>query len=528
MNRRDFLTSTLAGAMTLAPSGLLLNRPAWAANGPVAGPRKLTIASRTLDINGKAAKVFGLIGPDDREGLTFDAGDTFDVSLVNELAEPTLIHWHGLTPPWKDDGVPDNPAPQLTPGETRAYAFPVGPGGTHWMHAHTLQEQNLLAAPLIVRTAEDRQRDEQEVVILLHDFSFTPAAELLAKLTGAPASVGNMPMAHLNHAMPGMNQGAPTMNHDMGAMNHPMPGMAMPAPGGMQQMMQGTPTSPGQMPSGPMPSGPMPGMGAMDINDIDYDAYLANDRTLADPHVTQVETGGRVRLRIINGAASTAFTVSTGALGGELVAVDGRAIEPIGGSAFPISMGQRLDIRLSIPKDGGAFPILALREGAPERAGIVLATPGSTVKKLAAAGDGNGPILDAGLEPQLRAVVPLARKAADVQVRLTLTGSMQGYSWGIEGGEGLKVKRGQRVEVTMANRSMMTHPMHLHGHHFQVIGINGRPIPGAVRDTVFIPMMGEVTVAFDADNPGRWPLHCHHLYHMATGMMTFVEYDQLG
>ncbi len=50
------------------------------------------------------------------------------------------------------------------------------------MHAHTLQEQALLAAPLIVRTAEDRMGDEQEVVILLHDFSFTPAEELLARL----------------------------------------------------------------------------------------------------------------------------------------------------------------------------------------------------------------------------------------------------------------------------------------------------------------------------------------------------------
>ncbi|MDR3372930.1 MAG: multicopper oxidase domain-containing protein [Ancalomicrobiaceae bacterium] len=509
MNRRDFLSSTLAGAALLAPSAYLFNRPTWAATSPVAGPRKLTIASRTLDINGKSAKVFGLIGPDGKPGLDFDAGGTFDVSLINALDEPTLIHWHGLTPPWADDGVPDNPAAQLKPGETRAYAFPVGPGGTHWMHAHTLQEQNLLAAPLIVRTAEDRRRDEQEVVILLHDFSFTPAAELLAKLTGTPAVAGNMPMAHMNHMMPGTNQAMPMMNHDMPGMNHPMPGMAMPAPGGMQQMMPGM-------------------MGAMDVNDIDYDAYLANDRTLADPEVTQVEKGGRVRLRIINGATSTAFTVTTGALGGELVAVDGQEIEPVGGSAFPISMGQRLDIRLSIPKDGGAFPILALREGAPERAGIVLATAGAAIKKLAIAADTKGPILDAGLEPQLRAIAPLAKKAADLQARLTLTGSMAGYTWAIDGGDLLKVKRGQRVEVSMVNMSMMTHPMHLHGHHFQVIGINGRPISGAVRDTVFIPHMGEVTVAFDADNPGRWPLHCHHLYHMATGMMTFVTYDQLG
>ena len=96
----------------------------------------------------------------------------------------TLIHWHGLTPPWDMDGVPENPAAPLPAGQSREYAFPVGPGGTHWMHAHTLQEQSLLAAPLIVRTAEDRSRDEQEVVVLLHDFSFKSPEELLETLKG--------------------------------------------------------------------------------------------------------------------------------------------------------------------------------------------------------------------------------------------------------------------------------------------------------------------------------------------------------
>jgi FtsP/CotA-like multicopper oxidase with cupredoxin domain len=70
----------------------------------------------------------------------------------------------------------------------------------------------------------------------------------------------------------------------------------------------------------------------------------------------------------------------------------------------------------------------------------------------------------------------------------------------------------------------MPHPMHLHGHAFQVVAINGAPLPGAVRDTVLVPPMGSVTIAFDADNPGRWAFHCHNLYHMMTGMMTEVRY----
>jgi FtsP/CotA-like multicopper oxidase with cupredoxin domain len=75
---------------------------------------------------------------------------------------------------------------------------------------------------------------------------------------------------------------------------------------------------------------------------------------------------------------------------------------------------------------------------------------------------------------------------------------------------------------------MMAHPMHLHGHRFQVVGIDGMRYAGPVRDTVLVPPRATVTIAFDADNPGRWAFHCHHLYHMVAGMMGTVSYDGLG
>jgi FtsP/CotA-like multicopper oxidase with cupredoxin domain len=67
---------------------------------------------------------------------------------------------------------------------------------------------------------------------------------------------------------------------------------------------------------------------------------------------------------------------------------------------------------------------------------------------------------------------------------------------------------------------MMGHPMHLHGHHFQVVEADGRRFSGPVRDTVQVPPMGRVTVAFDAGEAARWMFHCHHMPHLATGMMT--------
>lgn len=499
MNRRDFLNGLMVGAAALGTSAALHPIRAWAqgnASGsspaPETAPRALSVGYRTIDVRGKDARVFGLTQSDGKSGLTLEAGTDFDVALTSGIDEPTLIHWHGLTPPWAADGVPDNPAALLQPSETRRYVFPVGAGGTHWMHAHTLQEQNLLAAPLIVRSADDLKRDEQEVVVLLHDFSFTPAEELLTRLKGN-AAAGSMPMNH-------------------GAMQ----GMAGMESGSMQQMMHASGMA-------------MSGMAAMDLNDIDYDAYLANDRTLDDPEVVTVEKGGRVRLRIINGATATAFTIDTSELSGELVAVDGQGVEPVAGTSFPVVMGQRLDIRLSLPKEGGAFPILALREGAVERAGVILATAGGNIRRIPVAGDAKGPVLGLDLEQRLRAVSPLATRPADRRFDLSLTGDMATYAWGIQGGDGLLVKRGERIEVGIRNASMMAHPMHLHGHHFQVIGINGMPVAGAaVRDTVLLPPMASVILAFDADNPGHWPLHCHHLYHMATGMMTYVTYDGNG
>jgi FtsP/CotA-like multicopper oxidase with cupredoxin domain len=110
---------------------------------------------------------------------------------------------------------------------------------------------------------------------------------------------------------------------------------------------------------------------------------------------------------------------------------------------------------------------------------------------------------------------------------------MAGYRWGLEqagaaGGGPLQVRHGERVEIVLRNRTMMSHPMHLHGHHFQVVAIDGERLPGAKRDTVLVPPRAQITIAFEADNPGRWAFHCHNLYHMAVGMMTTVAYDGIG
>jgi FtsP/CotA-like multicopper oxidase with cupredoxin domain len=242
-----------------------------------------------------------------------------------------------------------------------------------------------------------------------------------------------------------------------------------------------------------------------------------------------VERGARVRLRIINGASGTNFVIDLGALDGRLVAVDGNPVQPVTGKRFALAMAQRADIELDL-RGAGAWPVLAQREGDTIRTGVILATANAGIARVAERAASAAAPLDLALERRLRARSPLAVKRADRTYRTTLTGDMASYSWTIdnrswEDHQPLMVRQGQRVAWEIVNGTMMAHPMHLHGHHFQVIAINGQALPGALRDTIHVPPHATVKVAFDADNPGRWLIHCHNALHMATGMITELRYE---
>ncbi|MDB5927756.1 MAG: putative multicopper oxidase [Betaproteobacteria bacterium] len=446
LTRRQLLASGVAlMAGTLLPI-------ARAASAPELSTAKLrlTAGTRTLSVNGKPARVFGLIGPNGKPGITLSPGERFHVDLANRTGTSTIIHWHGQLPPWTQDGFPWPQTPPIPAGDTRSYDYaPIA--GTYWMHSHQgMQEQSLMTAPLIVHSAEDMRADRQEVVLMLHDFSFHTPDELLAGLTKSKGSQSAMPKSGMGN---NMNMGSGSM----GAMN--------------------------------MGSGM-----AMDLNDIDYDAFLANDRTFADPEVVRTESGGRVRLRLINAASSTQFWIDLGALTGTVVAVDGHPVRPVRGTRFLLAMAQRLDVLIDLPGKG-TYPIVAQVEGKRARTGIVLAASGAAVSRVVAEAEENALPVDLSLERRLEAVTPLAPRAPDVTHRVILAGAMAPYAWSMNGEywpevTPLMIAAGQRVAIKMVNHTMMAHPMHLHGHAFQVMALNGVPVAGALRDTVLVPPMG--------------------------------------
>src|SRR5262245_2330413 len=351
LSRRGLLTGTaglvLAG---MAPSVTM-----------AAGQKVLRTETRQIEVAGRAATRYGVSDGSGAFGLTLEEGDMFDVRLENGLKVPTGIHWHGTTCPWRQDGVPHISQPPIPPGGHFDYKFPATPSGTRFMHSHFgLQEQDLLAAPLIIREASLKGRDVQEVVVLLGDFSWQAPEEIFAALRKPPDPGAAM---HMDHGGP-------------------------------------------------------------DLNDVEYDAYLANDRTLDDPPIVDVERRSRVRLRIINGGASSNFTIDLGSLQGSLVAVDGNPIVPLGGNLFPIGISQRADIELDLPGDGKAVPVLALGEGRPLRTGIILRPPGAAVSKVATTGEATGPVVGLDQEAMLKALAPLPRKPIDRSIPVALDGTM--------------------------------------------------------------------------------------------------------
>lgn len=396
------------------------------------------------------------------DGLRFEKGQPFDVRLKNTLDVPTSVHWHGLILPNSQDGVAFITQYPIYPDQSYQYTFPLLQSGTFWMHSHYgLQEQRLLSAPLIISDPEDISIADQEVVVFLTDFSFEAPSAIFQKLR-------------------------------------------------TEKKMQ-------------MGSKP-------DLADVNYDAYLTNNRTLQNPEIVEVKAGSKVRLRIINGASATNFFIELGAIKGEAIAVDGNRIQPVSGSTFELADAQRIDLLVKIPESGGVFPILAQAEGTDKQTGLVLAVKDAKIPELSEKASKTSLALTNAQEKLFRALQPLPPKKADKQLIVELGGNMATYEWTINGqawpeSTPLIVEKGQRVEMTFKNTTSMSHPMHFHGHVFQVKAINGNPFEGAMRDTVLVTPKSTLTVEFDANNPGVWPLHCHLLYHLEAGMFTVVRYS---
>ena len=232
-----------------------------------------------------------------------------------------------------------------------------------------------MAAPLIIRDQRDRA-DQQEVVVMLADFSFTPPEQIFEDLQKGEADGGH-------------GGGAPAAT--------PKPERRWPRCRCRRQEPAAAP----------------------DLNDVKYDAFLANDRTLADPEVVKVEPGGRVLLRIINSSSMSAFHIDLGELDGELIAVDGFAVAPIRARSFPIAVAQRLDIRVALPRGPAPIRCSPNWKASADRTGIVLVAGNGAGRPRSAIRPTASPALTLDLERRLRAASPSRRARRIASTRST-------------------------------------------------------------------------------------------------------------
>ena len=470
-------------------------------------PVRLFVKEVPLKVLGKEVTVIAIEQADGTQGYSPEKDDGFHVEVVNQLKVPTSIHWHGLILPNLMDGVPFVTQNPILPGKSFRYDFPLKQSGTYWMHSHYgLQEQLYNSAPLIIWTPEERAKADQNVVVTLSDFSFTSPEQILKALKGGTPS--------MKEKAPGKKVETMDSGKSSGSMGKSAPAevVGQKWDDQNQRLVRTVLRAP-----------------EADI-DVKYDALLANRRTLDDPEIISVRPGESVLLRLIAASSSQNFYVDTGTLEAELLAVDGKAVRPVRGNFFQLGVAQRLDLKVIIPADGGAYPILAQGEGTKLLCGVVLSTKGASLPKLSRTGATSTAALDNTQEKRLRALNPLSNRPIDRTLPAALGGNMMTYVWTINDAaypnrNSLDIRKGERVGITFTISTKMGHPMHLHGHDFQVVEIDGEKISGALRDTLMVPPGSKMTVAFDADNVGVWPLHCHLLYHLDTGMFTVVKYD---
>jgi FtsP/CotA-like multicopper oxidase with cupredoxin domain len=206
---------------------------------------------------------------------------------------------------------------------------------------------------------------------------------------------------------------------------------------------------------------------------------------------------------------------------------DGYPVVPRRTGSVILGMGERVDAVVTV---GSSVPLIAAPEGKDGHAQLSLRVAGAPanvdVDAFVKALRTSEVLNTAALTPSPDVVLP--QRDPDTILDLRLAGPLGGYTWPINGrlydppNDGLAVEAGKRVRLRFANESMMFHPMHLHGHTFQVVRSGG---PGPRKDTVLVPPMQTVEVDFDTNNPGRWIVHCHNEYHLESGMATFVEYS---
>lgn len=539
----------------------------------------LRIGHAPFTVVGRSGQAVTINGTVPAPLIRLREGQNVRIAVTNTLVEDTSIHWHGVLVPFQFDGVPGVSFPGIRPGETFIYEFPIRHAGTFWYHSHSgLQEQLGHYGPLIFDPAgADPVAYDREHVLVLSDWSFMPPHTMMRKLKqeggyfnqqqltvagllGKAAPDQKMPLR--DRLMWDRMRMDPTDIADITGSTytylinghgpqenwtglfHPgervrlrvinasaMTVFNVRIPGIQMRVVQadGNDVRPVTVDEFQISVAETYDVIVEPMDDRAFTIVAESvDRsgmgrgTLA-PRMGMTAAVPHLRPRPILGMDDMGMPrMSHGSTGdgghGSMPGVDHGAMAGTdqGGGMAEMDMGR-----------------MNMRDQSLAPAGMKV---GVGVDMIAMDPQDAAGKLGLGLENVDHKVLVYTDLVAlkpnpdprppSRSMEIHLTGNMERFMWSFDGRkfsevvEPIRFARNERVRVTLVNDTMMQHPIHLHGHFFEVV--NGHPGRHPMKHTVNVLPGSKITFDLTADNPGDWAFHCHLLFHMHAGMFNVV------
>ena len=575
IDRRRFIGAAAAGGTTAALAGWY---PAWAqpvSSGIIAplptvsgNDITLRIAQQTMRIDGKVSRAIGINGTVPGPLIRLKQGQTARLSVVNDLDVDSSIHWHGLLLPFQMDGVPGVSFPGIKPRSTFVYEFPVIQSGTYWYHSHSgLQEQLGHYGPIVVDpdVADPNAYDREHVVVLSDHSPLSPEA-IFRKMKVNPGHF-NMQRQTLSGLLAGKDQSAKE-RLDWGKMRMDPTDVADANGSTYQFLVNGHGPkdnwtalfNPGERVRLRIVNASamtifnvrIPGLrltivqaDGLNVRPVEVDEFQIAVAETYDVIVTPTDNRaytlvaeandrsglGRATLAPRAGMAAevppfrerplaTMKDMGMGDMdmsGGAMADMDHSAMGGMAGMDHGAMKMRDFSVAPQVDKNPGVqtiSPMPSDRMGEPGQ-GLENAKHKVLTYHDLVALDKN---------PDVR--------APDRSLDIHLTGNMERFMWSFDGmkmsdhHDPIPFLEGERVRINLINDSMMSHPIHLHGHFFELVTGKGDHSPR--KHTVLVQPGGTASFDFTADALGDWAFHCHMLYHMHAGMMRVVSVRPRG
>jgi FtsP/CotA-like multicopper oxidase with cupredoxin domain len=420
--------------------------------------------------------------------LRVKEGEKVKINFKNELPEPTSIHWHGIPVPNEMDGIPGVTQNAVQPGESFTYEFTATVPGTYMYHSHqeaVNQMDKGLYGSFVVEPKEKTY--DRDYTIMLDEWMSNQ--EESESMSNDMEDMNGMDHSNMN----GMNHGASSESDEQGteSMGHDMTG---------------------------------------------YDIFTMNGKSSDAIEPLKVKEGETVRIRLAN-VGYLSHNLHLHGHKFKVVAIDGQELnEPqeLENKLIAIAPGERYDIEFTANNPGNWYLECHGDMEGTEGMKTLIQYEGNSDSKDQSNQNESLPVFNFVNYGATTASEFTLTQEYDIEYTMELNGNNMDNIWSINGNsfpdiDGLNVKKGDLVKVTLINNSPegVDHPMHLHGHFFQVLSKNGKAIEGSpvVKDTINLKSGDEYVVAFKADNPGNWLFHCHDLHHATAGMVDLIKYD---